>query len=481
MSTTVELTFFFGRYHGTPWGRNVNEGAVDWPPAPWRLLRALMATWKAKASELDDATVVSLLGKLADPPRYWVPPSRLAHTRHYMPDKDYLSGSARGTDKVLDGFAAFSRQDRLYISWPADLSSQERQALRVLVERVGYLGRAESTCAGTVVDDPAKLPEQGWYEPMESEPLGSGVGEHERVLAAVRPLDLRSLAETTTSTRKHRRLVPSGARWVWYELAARPSQPSIIAGVAERPRIARETAVPTVVRWAFSSPAMPSLNVAIAMTDVLHQAAVSRFCKLYPDRASRQLTGRDEHGVPLNGHRHVHWLAFPAEQGGRFIDSLAAYAPAGLSSEEVAALCSLTQLSGYAYVEGFQPGRISVEVVGSAEQALPELVGPAAVWVPVTPFAPPKHKRPSSTLLQHAERYARRDLASLAAPAPARVWLSGSPGGSWLDFRRHRVRERLAEARFATGIKLAFDQPVQGPLLLGALRHFGLGLFRPDD
>ena len=40
MPITIKLTFPGGRYHATPWGRHVNEGVPEWPPSPWRLLRA---------------------------------------------------------------------------------------------------------------------------------------------------------------------------------------------------------------------------------------------------------------------------------------------------------------------------------------------------------------------------------------------------------------------------------------------------------
>ena len=41
------LAFRFpaGRYHATPWRRNVNEADIAWPPEPWRLLHALIAAW----------------------------------------------------------------------------------------------------------------------------------------------------------------------------------------------------------------------------------------------------------------------------------------------------------------------------------------------------------------------------------------------------------------------------------------------------
>jgi CRISPR-associated protein Csb2 len=44
----LAIRFPAGRFHATPWGRHVNEGAAEWPPSPWRLLRALVATWKRK-------------------------------------------------------------------------------------------------------------------------------------------------------------------------------------------------------------------------------------------------------------------------------------------------------------------------------------------------------------------------------------------------------------------------------------------------
>ena len=47
----LSIRFPAGRFHATPWGRHVNEEAPEWPPSPWRLLRALVATWKQKLDE----------------------------------------------------------------------------------------------------------------------------------------------------------------------------------------------------------------------------------------------------------------------------------------------------------------------------------------------------------------------------------------------------------------------------------------------
>ena len=62
--TVLELRFPAGRYHATPWGRHVNEGAVEWPPSPWRIVRALIATWYLKAREISEGTIRALADAL---------------------------------------------------------------------------------------------------------------------------------------------------------------------------------------------------------------------------------------------------------------------------------------------------------------------------------------------------------------------------------------------------------------------------------
>src|SRR5439155_14889775 len=43
MSLTISIRFLTGRAHLHPWQTHHSEGRVEWPPSPWRLLRALVA------------------------------------------------------------------------------------------------------------------------------------------------------------------------------------------------------------------------------------------------------------------------------------------------------------------------------------------------------------------------------------------------------------------------------------------------------
>ncbi|MBX9811043.1 MAG: type I-U CRISPR-associated protein Cas5/Cas6, partial [Burkholderiales bacterium] len=102
---SLAFTFPAGRYHATPWDRHVNEGAVAWPPEPWRLLRALIATWHHKVKHTGrhrESTLLDLIEALAQElPHYTLPAASHSHTRHYMPQ--WKPGD---TSLVFDAFTA---------------------------------------------------------------------------------------------------------------------------------------------------------------------------------------------------------------------------------------------------------------------------------------------------------------------------------------------------------------------------------------
>ena len=107
----LRIRFTAGRYHATPWGRHVNEGAVEWPPSPWRILRALIATWHRKFSqEIPEHSFRLLIERLTDLPVFYLPKAALGHTRHFMPQKDPLGADKT---KIFDAFVAIHPDERL--------------------------------------------------------------------------------------------------------------------------------------------------------------------------------------------------------------------------------------------------------------------------------------------------------------------------------------------------------------------------------
>ncbi|HON09044.1 MAG TPA: type I-U CRISPR-associated protein Csb2, partial [Verrucomicrobiota bacterium] len=146
----LEFSFPAKRFHTTPWGSHVNEGVVEWPPSPWRILRALIATWHLKCKkEIPEQTMREIINELSQkPPSYYLPPASLGHTQHYMPK---IEGPNEKKTKIYDTFVNVS--DPIKVCWDIDISKEKRNALKLLCSRLGYLGRAESVVEATVSDD----------------------------------------------------------------------------------------------------------------------------------------------------------------------------------------------------------------------------------------------------------------------------------------------------------------------------------------
>jgi CRISPR-associated protein Csb2 len=471
VSTTLVIQFVLGRYHATPWGRHVNEGQVELPPSPWRLLRSLYAVWKTRVPDLDDAVVSALLTRLAEPPCFFVPPFRLAHSRHYYPDSKHRTGTP-STDKTLDAFAIFDRQAELAIRWPFSLPPEEHKALCRLAESLPYLGRADSICEARVDNEwvmgdhfIAGPLDVGESVPVELEAL--------TLLAPQLPLDIDALVMRPVDVRAGRLLYPPATRFVGYP---RPPQQHMYRAAPRR----RPQQPVTAVRFTVTEGVLPPLTEAVALTDRLHCGAVKKFNTLVRQkRTSSTLAGRDADEAPLSGHRHAHYLALP-DPDNRLAE-LVVWAPTPLDDDELTALSQITRL--WPPREGMPgPGTVEIRMSGYGDCAtlLSDLVGPARTWRSLTPFIPARH--PKRVWRDFVEAEVRRELTFRDLPAPLSVEVAET---DWTGYLRRRPSKRFAKESTGptvtrgAGIDITFDVPVHGPIALGYLSHFGLGLFQP--
>jgi CRISPR-associated protein Csb2 len=467
MSTSLAVAFPWGRYHATPWGRHVNEAAIEWPPSPWRLLRALYATWRSRAPHLEERTVHRLLDALAAPPVFVLPEFVEAHTRHYLPPADFPRSKR---DKAFDAFVAFDPATEVVVTWPFDLDPPEREALGELASLLPYLGRAESICQARLLHGPP--PDGTRYAPVDAEHTEGGEAPLVELLAPDQPLDVAALTASTTRVRGARRLDPPATHRLLY---ARPMPAGQLLGPHRRHRSAAGD-VPDGVRLSVAGPALPSLRAAVGIADALRMACMSWFGQLSNGDASAILAGKDAAGTPLVGHGHAHYLALD-QDGDRLVDHLVIWVPAGLGPAELRAVDQLhTRPLTAAYARDLRPVRLAVEAIGKIAEVAGNLVGPSRRWVSHTPFAPPRHRKKRQTWEAFAEAEVRRELRLRGLPDP--IAITHLPH-DWLSFRRHRLRERLEDARHASGLEVVFEASVHGPLALGALSHYGLGLFLP--
>jgi CRISPR-associated protein Csb2 len=468
MSTTLAVRFPLGRYHANPWDRAVNDGASEWPPSPWRLLRALAATWHTRWPDLPATVFVGLLDSLAEPPAYLAPPVTAAHTRHYLPDLDHHKGETGRTDLTLDPFLSVGRHDDLLIRWEADLPEEQREALAKLAELLPYLGRSESVCEARLTDDD-RQPDETWWRPSADGP------ERVRLLTPARPVSLATLEATTTEIRKQRHTIPPGTRWTDYALG-KP--------LAPRPARTATTATEpvTAIRFAVTGAAPVKQTHGILLADEAHRLAGRKLIRAgLADSRRQEILGTKG---AATAHRHAHWIPLAGEE--RTACSLVIWVPSGLQAEEVAALFDLREVSGRrgSYnVRGLPLTDLLFQAAGPVRQVAPELAGPARRWRSVTPYLPVRHRKRESledflTADVHAELGYRGLSPAAVFPADPDPRL---PDRWSLGFRRYRMTENMSKSRPGLRLRLEFDEPVSGPLLLGQLSHFGYGIFEPDE
>jgi CRISPR-associated protein Csb2 len=122
----------------------------------------------------------------------------------------------------------------------------------------------------------------------------------------------------------------------------------------------------------------------------------------------------------------------------------------------------------------------ALAALGTVDQLdIPELIGPSRSWKSLTPFGLVRHpKTRRGVTTDSPEDQLRCELEHRGITKPVEIRLER---GSWHRFRSSKVgTSRLARARLF-GVHMRFSGPMQGPLALGALSHYGLGLMQPDD
>jgi CRISPR-associated protein Csb2 len=473
--TTLAIRFPLGRYHANPWDRAVNEGATEWPPSPWRLLRALVATWHTRWPDLPAPVLGELLDRLGEPPAFRAPSARPGHTRHYLPDLAHRKGETGHTDLTLDPFVSVRPDEDLLIHWDTDLPDEQRQVLAKLAELMPYLGRAESVCEARLLDnDP--VPDASWWRPG---PVDDPVDDQMRVrlLTPVRPVNLAALEATTTDIRRRRRTIPDGVEWMTYS-TARGRRPSTVPST-------RALAPVNAIRYAVMGNVPMQLTHGVLLADEMHRTVGKRLERAGVADAARQaILGTNGAGT---GHVHAHWIPMPSmEEEPQSVLSVVVWVPREVPPEALAAVISLPEMSGRRgnyEVDGFPPVKLLFQAAGTVGQVAPELCGEARHWRSLTPYLPVRHRK--------RELLAEFLTADVAAELSYRGLPSASVSGiepelrlpdRWaLGFRRYRLKkETMANRRPGLGLRLEFDDPVPGPLLLGQLSHFGYGVFVPE-
>ena len=464
MTAILRVEFPWGKYHATEWGRNVNEGQPEWPPSPWRILRALFATWKTRCGHLRDEDVEAALGQLARPPTLHLPAMRPAHLRHYMPQIGHRSIGKPDTTLTFDPFAVIDPQVPAYIEWDAELAEGPTAALGEIAAALSYLGRSESICRAELVNRVEYPTPQLW------KPAGPQDHVNTEVLCPQQPFKLSDLLQSPDTVRKNGRIIPPGSHLVPYtRVDLTQGAPS---ATDWRPTYA-------AVRLAVHPRPRPTIANAVAVGELLRRAALKKHAE-----PSETLSGKQPSGDRNRGrHEHAHYFSLtPGHRldAGAPIDSLVVWAPGRLNGDELAALAQVKWLRAGRAASGVPDIAVAVAAFGEIEEVAPEIVGPASTWRSRTPFVPGRHRQKLSWN-DHLQIEIARELSVYRnLPAPTSVTMLD---GDTRRYRRRRLppKETIGGSRRAAFVEIRFSHPVKGPIILGSMSHFGLGLFLPAE
>lgn len=478
MAVAVRFRFPLGEYHATPWDRAVNSGDSEWPPSPWRILRALLSTWHTRCPSLDAETVDHVVGKLAaNLPAYLLPNVQPSHTRHYLPGVGHTEVS-RDTAYTLAPRLQLAPDVEIVVLWQeVELAPDERLVLAELVKCLPYLGRAESICDARFLDlDQIPTVDDRWTVPTEE-------GIDLRVLVPSPEVTRAQLEVTPDAMRKARRLVPEGAAWQGY-------RNGLASGMPRRAdRVAR--AAPTAMRWALGGPVSIRGRNGVLATSGLRSSALwmLKHLGLEDSEHAWMLAGKHTPAEVKGRHRHAHWLW--VSDGDKVTDLvLWVPAPNGIPEEFVPALVGIRSLARLADPpRGYVPAPVHLQAMGRVRDVIPEAFGVSARWSSVTPMLADRHPKLTKSVEWFVRRELERELGFRDWTDEIPVVQSVNVTDSWAapttsdgrvnDYRRYRLGETMAQRRRGFRVDVQLDRPIEGPVVLGALSHFGFGRFRP--
>lgn len=488
----LAFTFLAGRYHATPWDRHVNEGAVAWPPEPWRILRALIATWHHKVKRTgrhSEATLAALVDSLSgELPSYHLPVASHSHTRHYLPQ--FAVGK---TSLVFDAFTAVERDDPLTVIWSTlELPTEQRELLDDLLVVLGYLGRAESwveaarvtnppapNCApgdltvdmttgelkGEIVKLYAPLPPSA-YETLRAGFLVDAIAQRKLGNSLPEGL-LHALSVETSELRRRGWSQPPAARKVSYVRAVNALRPRPTIPVITPPSA-------TTISFILTGKPLPRVEDSLRIGELMRIAVMSQFKRAGGEGTIPPIISG--HELP-DGNRHRHAFYLPWDSNGDgCIDRVLVHVPEGIDAPQQRLITAVRKL----WERDGNEWELVLESIGDHGIAL-ALTSTSKTWESVTPWLHPWHVKKRFTMQDQLGRECRER----GLPEPVSMQsLEEVPVGQGrqsrpIQFQRFRSRRGLTQPdRLGSFWRLTFPEPISGPLALGFACHYGLGLFR---
>jgi CRISPR-associated protein Csb2 len=501
MRIVLRQEFPLGRFHATPWRVNpFDDPHGEWPPSPWRLVRAVTARWYQWARETGQESDLARLEQLQSALcrssfAFHLPPDARKGTplRQYHPtefgwrpaEKKKAGTRSYGTSLVQDNYWCAPPESPVWWFIEGEAWADELRALlAVCVERMTFFGRAETITRIRIADAGEVIPAPN-CKLLDKRTAGAVP-----VLSPLKGATREDLERTTDDPEAVKRSVPPGAQWLYAVRPPRPATRELRRVPAHRPDC-------HLMQFALGWNVAPDPRAIVRLTSRFRGAVLRELLRLKTGDASAiwarvgreireavaDMAGKDANDQPLKGHRHTEFLAWC--EGGQPTRLLVWRGSRAFDADEQEGilLAAARDVSWAAAGADADEWTVRLVSLGRDVPPPPGFDGTSSnAWESVTPYAPPRHylRRGKERKGESIVEQIRRELQRRGIGASVEIELVGPPKWVSVHLPRQKTNKRaFIGDRRAQMVRLQFAVPVAGPIRLGQSSTLGLGLFRP--
>jgi len=501
MKIVLQQDFPLGRFHATPWRVNpYDDPHGEWPPSPWRLVRAVTARWYQLAREVEEIPGLAQLEKLQEALckssyAFHLPTDarKGSPLRQYHPtdfgwrpaEKKKAGTRSYGISLVQDNY--WSVPPDAPVWWFVEGYDWTDELLAVLSQcltRITYFGRAETFTRIRLACPDDEIPEANC---TLADKRTAGTAP---VLSPLEDATREDIERTTDNPEAVKRTVPPGAQWLY---AKRPVRPA----ARERRRLPQHRADCHLMQFAIGWNVAPERRAIVRLTSRFRGAVLRELLKLKTggsakswSQASRKvreevalMTGKDANGIALEGHRHTEFFAWCDKRSPTRLLVWRGSSAFDADEQNAILLAAARDVSWAAAGSDTDEWKVRLIPLDLDVPPPPGFDSQSSrVWESVTPYVPPRHHLRGGKG-REGESFAEQILREIRARRIAEdveVELVGEP--LWVSVhvpRRESHKRAFIGDRRGQMVRLRFATPVVGPIRLGHSSSFGLGLFRP--
>jgi CRISPR-associated protein Csb2 len=503
MRIVLRQEFPLGRFHATPWRVNpFDDPYGEWPPSPWRLVRAVTARWYQWVREAenppDTAEVESLHTALCRSTYAFHLPVEARKgipLRQYHPtefgwrpaEKKKAGTKSYGTSLVSDNYWCVATEAAVWWFIEGDSWTPELVAvLQRCLARMTYFGRAETHTRMRIVRARDEVVPEPNCTPAAKRTAGAVP-----VLTPLEDATRADIERTTDDPESAKRAVPPGARFLY---AVRPPR----AAARERRRVPTHRPDCHLIQFALGWNVAPERRAIVRLTSRFRGAVIRELLRLKTGDSSATWTrvgsavrasiadmvGKDANNAALKGpRRHTEFFAWCDD--GKPTRLVVWRGSRAFGAEEQEAILSAASRDVSWAAAGSDSDEWKVRLI-PLDRDVPAPPGfdfrASVVWESITPYVPPRHhlrggkERERESIAEQV----KRELQQRGITEQVAVELVGSPAWVAVHVPRSEANKRaFIGDRRGQAVCLRFAAPVVGPIRLGHSSSFGLGLFRP--